>query len=252
MTGRLHGKIALVTGASGGLGGAIAVGYARAGADVACHYRGSAVSARRVADEIAALGRRSHLIGGDVLVDGEAERIVDEAVAVLGGLDVLVNNAGVMDTTPFLDLTAQAWDAVIDTNLRGYFLMGQAAARRMVQAGHGAIVNVSSTRQEQAWPGNAAYAAAKGGVRMLTRVMALELAPLGVRVNAIAPGTIETGLNRHYLADPGFRARRISTIPVGRLGEPQDVVGAAILLASDDASFIVGASLMVDGGQTLA
>ncbi len=247
----LEGRAALVTGASGGLGGAIAVGLARAGADVACHYATDADGAARVADDVRGSGRNAVIVAGDVRSPSSAGAIVDEAARGLGRLDILVNNAGVMNTTPFLDLTEEEWDGVLDTNLKGYFLVGQAAARVMVRQGYGRIVNVSSTRQEQAWPGNTAYATAKGGIWMLNRVMALELAPHGVRVNSVAPGTIETDLNRSYLSDPEFRRRRIESIPAGRLGEPEDVVAAVVLLASEAADFMVGASVMIDGGQTI-
>jgi NAD(P)-dependent dehydrogenase (short-subunit alcohol dehydrogenase family) len=247
----LNGRVALVTGASGGLGAAIALGLARAGADVACHYGRDAAAATAVADEIRALGRAASVHAADVRRGPEVDALVHAVVTDHGRLDVLVNNAGVMNTTNFVALSEAEWDEVLDTNLKGYFLVGRAAAQEMVTRGYGRIVNVSSTRQEQAWPGSAAYASAKGGIWMLTRVMALELAPLGIRVNSVAPGTIETDLNRSYLSDPEFRRRRIEMIPVGRLGVPEDVVDAVVLLASERADFINGASLMIDGGQTL-
>ncbi|MDR5700931.1 SDR family NAD(P)-dependent oxidoreductase [Agromyces aerolatus] len=246
----LGGRRALVTGASGGLGSAIAIGLAAAGASVAVHARRHAAGAA-VVDRIRAEGGSASLVLGDVARSEGAAAVVDGAVAALGGLDVLVNNAGVMSTTPFLDLDADEWERVIGTNLTGYFLVGQAAARHMVGAGGGAIVNVSSTRQTQAWPGSTAYASSKGGIAMLTRSMALELAPLGVRVNSIAPGTFVTDLNRHYLTDPEFRSKRIATIPAGRYGETDEVVAAVAYLASDSASFVIGASLAIDGGQTI-
>ena len=247
----LEGQAALVTGASGGLGSAIAIGLARAGADVACHYGRDRAGVAQVVREIRGLGRRSIALRADVRSPRAVASLVQRVVTELGRLDILVNNAGVMDTTPFLDLSASDWDRVLDTNLKGYFLVGQAAARVMSARGYGRIVNVSSTRQEQAWPGNAAYASAKGGIWMLNRVMALELAAHGIRVNSIAPGTIETDMNTSYLSDPEFRRQRISTIPVGRLGEAKDIVAAVVLLASVEADFITGASLMIDGGQTI-
>lgn len=247
----VEGRVALVTGASGGLGSAIALGLARAGADVACHYASDVEGATALAAKIAELGRSATTFAADVRVAAEADRLVEEVVDRYGRLDILVNNAGVMNTSKILDLSEAEWDDVIDTNLKGYFLVGRAAARVMVERGYGRIVNVSSTRQEQAWPGSGAYAAAKGGIWMLNRVMALELAPFGVRVNSVAPGTIETDLNRSYLSDPEFRRHRIEMIPVGRLGVPEDVVEAVLLLASERADFINGASLMIDGGQTI-
>jgi NAD(P)-dependent dehydrogenase (short-subunit alcohol dehydrogenase family) len=248
---KLGGRIALVTGASGGLGTAIARALAKEGADVACHYGKDVEGAQRIADEISAMGRRAMTIHANVKDPMEARKLVEAVVSAWGGIDILVNNAGVMNSTPFLELTEEEWDTVIDTNLKGYFLVGQAAAQVMVKRGYGRIVNVSSTRQEQAWPNNAAYCVAKGGIWMLNRVMALELARTGVRVNSVAPGTIETGLNRSYLSNPEVRNERLTRIPVGRLGDPEDVAEAVVLLASEAADFIVGASLMIDGGQTI-
>jgi NAD(P)-dependent dehydrogenase (short-subunit alcohol dehydrogenase family) len=247
---RLRGRRALVTGANGGLGSAIATGLARDGAAVALQVR-SAGSGDELRDRIRADGGTAEIVQGDVAAPGGAAALVESAIGALGGLDILVNNAGVMSASPFLELTEDEWRRVIDTNLTGYFLVGQAAARHMVAAGSGTIINVSSTRQVQSWPGSTAYASSKGGIAMLTRSMALELAPLGVRVNSIAPGTFVTGLNRHYLLDPEFKEKRIASIPAGRYGEIDEVAGAVVFLASDEASFVVGASLMIDGGQTL-
>jgi NAD(P)-dependent dehydrogenase (short-subunit alcohol dehydrogenase family) len=247
---RLKGKRALVTGANGGICSAIALGLAREGALVALHSR-SADAALELRNEIVENGGVAEIISGDVSVGAQAESMVARTVELFGGIDILVNNAGIMSTASFLDMPESEWRRVIDTNLTGYFLVGQAAARRMTAAGSGAIVNVSSTRQTQSWPGSLAYASSKGGIAMLTRSMALELAPLGVRVNSIAPGTFVTNLNRQYAEDPQFKSKRVATIPVGRYGETDEVVGAVIYLASDEASFVVGASLVIDGGQTL-
>ncbi|MER7006933.1 glucose 1-dehydrogenase [Dactylosporangium sp. NPDC000555] len=247
---RLKGRRALVTGANGGLGSAISRALAAAGASVALHAR-VRESARELHEAILAAGGVAEIVTGDVRTAEGAGSIVAQAVEALGGLDILVNNAGIMSTVPFLDLGEDEWREVIDTNLTGYFLVGQAAAREMTAAGRGAIINVSSTRQVQCWPGSLAYASSKGGIAMLTRSMALELAPLGIRVNSIAPGTFVTGLNRSYLLDPEFMQRRIATIPVGRYGEVEEVAGAVVFLASDEAAFVVGTSIGIDGGQTL-
>jgi NAD(P)-dependent dehydrogenase (short-subunit alcohol dehydrogenase family) len=250
MTGKLDGRFALVTGANGGLGSAIARGLAGAGAAVALHAR-KADSAAQLRDDIRASGGVAEIVTGDVRTGAGAASIVEQALEAIGDLDILVNNAGIMSMAPFLELGEEEWRSVIDTNLSGYFLVGQAAARHMVTNGRGAIVNVSSTRQVQSWPGSLAYASSKGGIAMLTRSMALELAPLGIRVNSIAPGTFVTGLNRAYLLEPEFQAKRLATIPVGRYGEIEEVAGAVVFLVSDEASFVVGASLGIDGGQTL-
>lgn len=248
---RLQDQVALVTGASRGLGRAIALGLAREGADVAVNYRSGRSEAEQVAAEISALGRRALAVAADTSSRAQVQAMVDRVVAELGRVDILVNNAGVMNTTPFLDLNDAEWDQVLNTNLKGYFITAQICAREMVKRGYGRIINVSSTRQEQANYGNTAYCAAKGGIYMLNRVMAVELAARGVCVNSIAPGTIETDLNRHYLRDPDFRQRRVAQIPIGRLGEVDEIVGATVFLASREASFCVGASIMIDGGQTL-
>jgi NAD(P)-dependent dehydrogenase (short-subunit alcohol dehydrogenase family) len=248
---RLHDQVAVVTGASRGLGRAIALGLAREGAHVAVCYRSGQAEADEVVGEIRALGRRAIAVQVDTGARPSIEAMVATVVAEFGRIEILVNNAGVMNTTSFLDLTEAEWDKVIDTNLKGYFLTAQAVARQMVKHHYGRIVNCSSTRQEQANLGNTAYCCSKGGIYMLNRVMAVELAPHGICVNSIAPGTFETDLNRHYLSDQEFRQRRIAQIPAGRLGELEEVVGAVVFLASREASFCVGASIMIDGGQTL-
>ncbi len=248
---RLLDQVAVVTGASRGLGKAIALGLAREGAHVAVCYLSDADEAEGVAAEIRAMGRRAIIVQVDTRIRSQIHAMVDRVMAEFGRIEILVNNAGIMNTTPFLELTEEEWDNVLNTNLKGYFLAAQACARPMAAAGYGRIVNVSSTRQEQANWGNTAYCSAKGGIYMLGRVMAVELAAKGICVNSIAPGTIITDLNRHYMSDDEFRNRRISQIPIGRLGEVEDVVGAAVFLASKEAAFCVGASIMIDGGQTL-
>ncbi|MCL4765020.1 MAG: 3-oxoacyl-ACP reductase FabG [Hyphomicrobiaceae bacterium] len=248
----LAGKAVLVTGAGRGIGRAIALGVAAAGGTVAVNYHRDAASANEVAEYIRGLGREAAVIQADTRDRGQVLRMIEETEARLGGLDVLVNNAGVSAATPFLSISEEEWDRVINTNLKGYFLVAQAAANVMIRHGKGGrIINISSARQEQAWPGNAHYCASKGGIHMLTRVMALELGRHGLTVNCVSPGTILTDINRKKFSDEDFLARRIERIPVGRLGDPADVVGAVILLASNESTFINGASIMVDGGQTV-
>ena len=249
---RLAGKTVLITGAERGIGRAIALGTAEAGATVAVNFFKDAAGAEGVAESIRSYGQEAIAVQADTRDREQVLRMVQETEANLGHIDILVNNAGVSATTPFLAISEDEWDRIIDTNLKGYFLVAQAAASVMVRRGKGGrIVNISSARQEQAWSGNSHYCASKAGIHMLTRVMALELGPHGITANCVSPGTILTDINRRKFEDEGFRRRRIERIPVGRLGEPVDVVGAVILLASDESSFINGASIMVDGGQTV-
>ncbi len=250
---KLAGKVALVTGGGRGNGRAIALGLAREGADVAVGYVAHPEEARDVADRIAALGRRAVTVGADTARAAEVARLVDEAVGALGRIDILVSNAGVLRRTPFLEIGEEEWDRILDTNLKGCFLVGQAVARWMVERGvQGHIINVSSASQFTAGANVAHYCVSKAGVGMLTKAMALELAPHGIRVNAIAPGLIETDMNRHDIARDDFRAARLARIPLGLVGRPEDLVGVAVLLASDDARLITGAPFSVDGGSTIA
>ena len=250
---RLQGKHALVTGASRGIGRAIALGLAAEGADVAVGYHAHRAAAEEVADAVRALGRRAIAVQGDTATRAGAEAVVDAAETFLGGIDLLVNNAGVLKRTPFLELDEAEWDWVLDTNLKGYFLVGQAAARRMAARGaEGAVVNVSSAGQAVASPNLAHYCVSKAGVEMLTKQMALELAPHRIRVNAISPGLIETDMNRRDIADPAFRERRMARIPLQEIGAPEDLVAAVVFLASNhEARLVTGASLFIDGGQTI-
>ncbi len=250
---RLEGKRALVTGGSRSIGRAIALGLAREGADVAVHYRRSREDAGSAAGEIEALGRRAGVVQGSTDSRADVERFVAEANDLLGGLDILVNNAGILKRTPLLAISEEEWDRILNVNLKGYFLVGQAVARRMVEAEtRGAIVNVSSAGQAVAAPNLTHYCVSKAGVEMLTKQMALELAPHRIRVNAIAPGLIETDMNRTDIARPEFRKRRLARIPLGEIGVPDDLVGAVAYLASNrEARLVTGATLFLDAGQTI-
>ena len=199
------------------------------------------------------MGRRAVAVQGSTGSGSDVGRFVAEAHDFLGGLDILVNNAGILKRTPLLEIEEDEWDAILDVNLKGYFLVGQTVARRMVEAGTpGAIVNVSSAGQAVAAPNLAHYCVSKAGIEMLTKQMALELASHGIRVNAIAPGLIETDLNRADIAQEEFRKRRLARIPLGLIGNPDDLVGAVVYLASnDEARLVTGASLFIDAGQTI-
>lgn len=250
---RLAGRRALVTGGSRGIGRAIALGLAAEGADVAVNYRGDREAAERTASEIRALGRRAVVVQGDTGIKADVDRMVGEAIAALGTVDLLVNNAGVLRRTPFLEIEEGEWSWILDTNLKGYFLVGQAVARHMAKEKvRGAIVNTSSAGQAVAAANLTHYCVAKAGIEMLTKQMALELAPYKIRVNAICPGLIETDLNRKDIANPEFRDRRLARIPLKEIGVPQDVVGAVVFLASnEEARLVTGASLFIDAGQTI-
>ncbi len=250
---RLEGKVALVTGASRGIGRASALALAREGAAVAVNYVRDAAGAADTAARVRALGRQALVVRADVTQRAQVEAMVAEIVAALGHLDILVCNAGVLTRTPFLELSDAEWRRVIDTNLTGPFVVGQIVARQMVkQGGGGKIVNVTSEVAERALAGLSHYCASKGGLRQLTRTMGVELAPYGINVNAVAPGLTETDINRERLAQPEFLQPRLARIPLGRVNQPEDIAGAVVFLASAAADKLVGATIAVDGGSTIS
>ncbi len=246
----LTGRVALVTGASRGVGRALADGLAGAGATVVLGGR----DPDRLADARAALAAERdtvvHARAFDVTDEEAVTAAVDALTAVHGGIDILVNNAGIQHRQALLDLDLADWDAVLRTDLTSAFVVGRAAARGMVERGHGAIVNVCSVQSELARPSIAPYAAAKGGLRNLTRAMTAEWAAHGVRVNGLAPGYLRTELTAPLAADPEFDAWVRTRTPAGRWGEVGDLVGPAVFLAGDAASFVSGQVLYVDGGMT--
>ena len=248
---RLEDKAALVTGSSSGIGEAIALRFAREGADVAVHYNHGGENARRVSSEIAGLGRVTTALQANMGIAAEAQRLVREAHEALGRLDILVNNAGVEIREPFLDVTEEHYDLVLDVNLKGAFFTAQAAARLMIERGEGGrIINVSSIHEDVAFLHFASYSASKGGMRMLTRTICQELAPLGITVNDLAPGAIATPINKRTLADGGLLHELEEVIPAGRLGEPEQVAALAVFLASDEAAYVTGSTYVVDGGMS--
>jgi glucose 1-dehydrogenase len=246
--GRVEGKVALVAGAGGGIGGAGAEGLAREGAAVVCADIDSA-AAQAAARRIRAAGGRASAIALDVRDRSAVDAAVAATAREFGRLDVLLDCAGVSHGGSFLDLNYSEWERVIAVNLTGMFHLGQAAALQMVrQGGGGSIINVTSQLAEVARLERAAYVASKGGGRSLTHAMALDLAPHGIRVNAIAPGPTLTGLTRASYADPERRRATIAQIPLGRLGDPQDLVGAILFLAADESRWVTGSTVTVDGG----
>jgi 2-deoxy-D-gluconate 3-dehydrogenase len=244
----LAGKVALVTGASRGIGRAVALALAGAGADVAVGAR-TASDLKLIADEIADLGRRALPVSLDVT----DSRSVDEAVATvvdgLGGLDVLVNNAGIVHSQPVLDTADDDWDRVLATNLRGTFLCSRAAGRILTAQGSGKVINMASNFGIMATPAHGAYCASKAGIVQLTRVLALEWAPFNVQVNAIAPGYVATDLNAETRQDAGLTQRIVRRIPAGRMAEAEEIGPLAVLLASSASDFMTGSTLVIDGGH---
>lgn len=250
--GRLTGKRAIITGAgSRGIGRAIAVAFAREGADVAVLWHARQVEARRTLALLQPKSSRSIIMRCDLRHPTGARRAFTAAIERLGGVDILVSNAATLTRTEFLKITDEEWNRVLETNLRGCFIAAQEAGRYMVAHGGGRIIVVSSVNQKIVTRLQAHYCASKGGVMQLARAMALELAPHGVNVNVIAPGLIETDMTRRVLADRRMRRQRIGTIPLGRIGTPEDVAGAALFLASAESSYATGASIFVDGGLVL-
>jgi NAD(P)-dependent dehydrogenase (short-subunit alcohol dehydrogenase family) len=241
----LCGRTALVTGGGSGIGREIALELARGGADVAINYYVEPDLAEATAADLAAAGVRSAALPGDVGNAGDASRMMDEVVARFGRLDILVNNAGVQTWTRVLDVTEDEWDLVIRTNLKGCFLCTQAAARHMRSHG-GAIVNIGSGCNKVPFPGLVAYTASKGGIEMLTKVAAVELAAHRIRVNCVAPGAIEIERTRREMDD--YAGIWGAVTPLGRVGLPEDVARAVRFLASDDSGFVTGQTLWVDGG----
>jgi NAD(P)-dependent dehydrogenase (short-subunit alcohol dehydrogenase family) len=242
----MEGKVALVTGGTRGIGKEIALELARAGADVAVNYYVEPDRAGQTVRELAAMGIKAAAIAGDVGIRGDVQRLVDEVVREFGRLDILVNNAATQTWTPFLEVTDDEWELVIRTNLKGCFLCTQAAARHMKDSGGGSIVNIGSGCNKVPFPGLVAYTASKGGIEMLTKVAAVELAPHHIRVNCVAPGAVEVERTRLELEDYAGTWGRIT--PLRRVGTPRDIASAVLFLAGAASSFITGQTLLVDGG----
>lgn len=255
----LSGQRAVVTGASSGIGEAIARSVAAAGASVVINYRSSRDAAERICAEITDQGGTAVPIQADVSKPEDCSRLFKEAQEALGGLDILVANAGIQRDAAFTELTLDDWRTVLEVNLTGQFLCAQEAVRRFRQQGLeptrsaalGKVIFTSSVHQEIPWAGHANYATAKGGLKLLMESMAQELANEKIRVNAIAPGAIKTSINRDAWETEAARKRLLKLIPYGRVGNPEDVGNVAAWLASDAADYVVGTTIFVDGGMTL-
>lgn len=251
MAGTLTGKRALVTGGSKGIGGAIALGLARAGADVVIGHRGDGANADKMVAGIAALGRRAYAVDADVRQEADAVRLVETAAKHLGGLDILVQSAGINKSTPTLESTAADFDRIIGVNLRGLFLVGREALRVMVRQGQGGrIINIASELAYLGYASYPIYCASKGGVLSLTRSWAREFSP-HILVNAIAPGPIDTDLLGWDHMSPEKQAREAAAVVLGRIGKPEELAGVAVFLAGPDATYVTGQCYGVNGGAVM-
>jgi glucose 1-dehydrogenase len=255
----LTGQPALVTGANSGIGRGVALGLARAGADVVVNYVTNPADAEAVAHEIEKMGRRAITIQADVSKEAEVDAMFAKAIDHFGTLHVVVSNAGLQRDAPYDQMTLEQWTTVINVNLTGQFLCTRAATREFKRRGvdprvsvaAGKILCMSSVHQEIPWAGHANYAASKGGIMMLMRSIAQELAPHRIRVNSIAPGAIRTPINTAAWNTTAAYEDLMTLIPYKRIGEPEDIARAAVWLVSDAADYVTGATLFVDGGMTL-
>jgi len=246
----LRDKVAIVTGSSAGIGRAIALAFAREGAAVAVNYARNAAGAESTVKEVEDDGGRALAVQADVSNPEDVKNLVGRTVREFGRLDVMVNNAGVEHKMPFLETPLEVWEEVIAVNLTGPWLGCQEAARQLVaQAGPGRIINISSVHEDLPMPTNSPYCAAKGGLRMLTRTIAVELAPHDITVNNIAPGAIETPMDAPLEEHPRQMEELLSEIPLGRMGKPEEVASLALYLASDASAYVTGSTFCVDGGM---
>jgi glucose 1-dehydrogenase len=249
MPGRLEGKIAVVTGSGSGIGQAIAERLAQEGADCVIDYRDHVEQAQQTADKITAAGGKAIMVRADVTSIADCNTLIDQAWQQLGSCDILVNNAGVEKSADFWDVTEADFDFVMNVNFKGAFFLTQAFVRKLRDARRpGRVINISSVHEDMVFPHFATYCASKGAIRMLMRDLAVELGPLNITVNNIAPGAINTPINKSLLADKPKHDALLANIPLGRLGEPGEVAGVAAFLASDDGAYVTGSTYFLDGG----
>ena len=249
---RLVDKVAIVTGSSRGIGKAIALAFAKEGADVVVNFVRNLQAAEETAEQVRALGRQAMVVRADISERDEVNRMVKKVVEKFGKIDILVNNAGVVTLGPAEELSEKAWDRDINIDLKGVFLCSQAVGKVMIKRGGGVIINISSMAGRVALPKHAAYCAAKAGVIALTQVLAVEWAKYNIRVNAIAPGFIETEMVTELIAK-GIRSKEEQegirrNTPMRRLGSPEEIGALAVFLASEESRFITGETVFIDGG----
>lgn len=248
---RFENKVALVTGSSQGIGAACAIRLAADGADIILNGRDFDERGEKLIKQITDMGRRAHFVEADVSKTPNVVKLINDAIAVYGQLDILVNNAGVEKNNDFWNVTEEEYDFVMDTNLKGVFFGTQAFVQYCKEKQReGVVINMSSVHEEIIFPHFAAYCASKGGLKMLTRNLATELAPLNIRINNVAPGAIATPINKKLLENPEQLAGVLDNIPMKKMGTPEDVAALVAFLASDDAKYVTGSTYFVDGGLT--
>ena len=247
---RLQGKTAVVTGAATGIGQAIAIAFSQAGASVVIDYVGDASVPQETIGKIHATNGTCLAVDADISLPDQVNSLIQQTMKAFGRLDIFVNNAGIEKRIDFVDYPFEEWQKIIAVNLSGPFLCMQAAARQMVlQGGGGRLINISSIHEDLPMVKNAAYSASKGGLRMLMRTVAVELAPHQITVNNIGPGAIFTPIDRDTEADPKLNAEILSGIPLGRWGKPEEVAQLALYLASEEAAYVTGSTFFIDGGM---
>jgi glucose 1-dehydrogenase len=245
----LQNKVAIVTGSGSGIGQSIAIRLATEGATVVVDYRSHPEQADDTKAKCEACGGKAITIQADVAILADTQRLIDETYKQLGRCDILVNNAGIEIESPFWDVTEKDYDAVLNVNLKGAFFLTQAFVRRLIAAKlPGRVINISSVHEDMVFPHFSTYCVSKGGIRMLMRDLAVELGPLGITVNNIAPGAIATPINTKLLDNKPELNALLANIPLGRMGTPEDVAGVALFLASDDGAYCTGSTFIVDGG----
>lgn len=250
---------ALVTGANSGIGESVALALGRAGADVVVNYVEGEEAANGVVNRIRQTGSKAIAYRADVSAEDQVEKMFESSFREFGTIDILINNAGLQRDSALTEMTVEEWNKVVSVNLTGQFLCARAATREFVRRGivqsvscaAGKIVCMSSVHQEIPWAGHVNYAASKGGIKLLMESMAQELAPKRIRVNAIAPGAIQTPINTSAWKTPSALKSLLTLIPYGRIGLPEDIARAAVWLASDESDYVIGTTLFVDGGMTL-